>query len=347
MKHVKQIIFFLATICIGKNIVSSARKIVYCFTNYDEKSFWEEKGDFFKAIFEPKYTVKFTSNLKSLKNYKYIITLEVPHSHENYKNLFNYPQENVLLFSFEGQITHPLSHEPRYHDCYSKIFTWNDCLIDNKRYFKTLFPFSDPLPLLDLDPVPFEQKKLCVLMGTHNVYQHPIENYSGRVNIINFFEKISEDDFDFYGYGWSNNYKNWKGFIPWDKSQYNEPWINFTYSRRLTKINTIKNYKFDIVYENCKDQYGYLTERLFDTFAAGCVPIYWGSKNIDHYIPINCLIMRNDFANNHDLYNYLKNMSEEEYEQYQDAIKNFLSSKEVKKLKTDYFIKCIKNILDF
>ncbi len=336
---VKYVLFF-----IFGALSAEQKKIVYCFTNYDEKSFWQEKGDFFKEIFEPTYQVKFTSHTKNLKNYAYIITLEAPHAQENYKSLFNYPKENVLLFSFEGQITHPLSHDPKYHGCYSKIFTWNDDLVDNKRYFKTLFPFSDPLPLLD-DVVPFDQKKLCVLMGTNNVYHHPIENYSGRERLINFFENIPAADFDFYGYGWASRYKNWKGFLDWSRESPIFEVGNFTYSRRYTKINVIKNYKFDIVYENCKDQNGYLTERLFDTFAAGCVPVYWGSKNIGTYIPLSCLIMRNAFASDDHLYSYLKNMKEEEYVRYQDAIRAFLISKEIKKLRTSYFIESIKVIL--
>ena len=241
---------------------------------------------------------------------------------------------------------HPLSHDKRYHSYYSKIFTWNDDLIDNIRYFKTLFPYSDPLPLM-VDPIPFNQKKLCVLMGTNNAYDHPVENYSGRRKLIDSLEKITDADFDFYGYGWSSNYKHWKGFIPWKKGDFSENWVNFTYARRLTKINIIKNYKFDIVYENCKDQNGYLTERLFDTFAAGCVPVYWGSKNICEYVPAECLIMRNRFRNDIELYNYLKNMSEAEYMQYRTAIDTFLAGAKARQLKTDYFIQSIKAVLAF
>lgn len=325
------------------------KKIVYCFTNYNEESFWEEKGDFFKKIFEPKYEVKFTKTTNKLKNYAYIVTLEVPHNASEYSALFNYPKEYVLLFSFEGQITHPLSHNSAYHACYSKVFTWNDDLIDNQtseqrpQYFKTLFPYSDPLPPVDFDEIPFSQKKLCVLMGTNNEYNHPVENYSGRKKLIDFFEGLPEVGFEFYGYGWNNRYKNYRGFIDWNKKKDNG--INFTYSRRFTKINIIKNYKFDIVYENCKNQNGYLTERLFDSFAAGCVPVYWGSKNIHRYIPRNCMVMRNEFATDQDLYEYLKNMSEERYKLYQSCIKAFLESEEIKKLKTDYFIEQIRAIL--
>jgi hypothetical protein len=44
------------------------------------------------------------------------------------------------------------------------------------------------------------------------------------------------------------------------------------------KIRYIKQYKFNICPEN-SDTYGYVTEKLFEAIDAGCIPIYWGSKN--------------------------------------------------------------------
>lgn len=29
----------------------------------------------------------------------------------------------------------------------------------------------------------------------------------------------------------------------------------------------------------------YVTEKVYDAFVAGCVPIYWGAANIAHFIP--------------------------------------------------------------
>lgn len=43
------------------------------------------------------------------------------------------------------------------------------------------------------------------------------------------------------------------------------------------KIDIIKDYNFNICYENSMGE-GYVTEKLFESLLAGCVPIYWGSK---------------------------------------------------------------------
>jgi len=43
-------------------------------------------------------------------------------------------------------------------------------------------------------------------------------------------------------------------------------------------------YKFCVAMENSIRQ-DYMTEKLWDALAAGCIPIYLGSKNAPHIIP--------------------------------------------------------------
>ncbi len=45
------------------------------------------------------------------------------------------------------------------------------------------------------------------------------------------------------------------------------------------KIEWLKSYKFNICFENSSYP-GYLTEKLFEAFAAGCIPIYWGDTSL-------------------------------------------------------------------
>lgn len=44
------------------------------------------------------------------------------------------------------------------------------------------------------------------------------------------------------------------------------------------KVDFIKEYKFNICPENSNAD-GYVTEKIFESIAAGCIPIYWGSNN--------------------------------------------------------------------
>lgn len=47
------------------------------------------------------------------------------------------------------------------------------------------------------------------------------------------------------------------------------------------KLEYLKQFKFNICPENCIED-GYITEKLFDAFNAGCIPIWNGDKNLEY-----------------------------------------------------------------
>ena len=55
--------------------------------------------------------------------------------------------------------------------------------------------------------------------------------------------------------------------------------INNIGYRVSNKIKFLQNYKFSICFENSK-QAGYITEKLFDAFEAGTIPIYYGDDTV-------------------------------------------------------------------
>lgn len=48
------------------------------------------------------------------------------------------------------------------------------------------------------------------------------------------------------------------------------------------KLMFLKQYKFNIAFENCLYP-GYTTEKIYDAFTAGSIPIYWGNPDISDY----------------------------------------------------------------
>lgn len=62
-----------------------------------------------------------------------------------------------------------------------------------------------------------------------------------------------------------------------------------------TKIKFLRNYKFNIAFENSSFD-GYMTEKLLDAFIAGSVPIYWGSEGNVAPFSKDCMICANDYA---------------------------------------------------
>jgi len=85
---------------------------------------------------------------------------------------------------------------------------------------------------------------------------------------------------------------------------------------------------------------GYITEKIFDCFAAGVVPIYWGASNIEEFVDKGCFIDRKKFANNNDLYYFIKNMKKEEYENYLENIRLYLISEKAQLFSFSYLVDC-------
>lgn len=237
------------------------------------------------------------------------------------------PKEKMVLFMWEPYIRFRKMYNPKLHHCFSRIYTWDDDLVDNKTYFKFYYPVLRPMIE---DVVPFEEKKLCTLVSGYafacDKYpkKYPNELYSHRMKAIEFFERIGEKGFEFYGKDW-----------PMERPSYRGPVSD--------KIGTIKNYRFSICYENCQGVKGYITEKIFDCFAAGNVPVYWGASNVTDYIPPDCFIDRRDFATLNDLYLFLKNMSSPEYEGYLDRIRAYLNSEKAHLFSQEHHEKTLKD----
>jgi hypothetical protein len=174
---------------------------------------------------------------------------------------------------------------------------------------------------------------------------HPLELYTERIKAIRWFEINHPEDFDLYGIGWDRHY--FKGVLAklnrFDaltkllKPKYP------SYKGRIKSKKVLQKYKFAICYENARDIPGYITEKIFDCFFAGCVPVYWGASNITEHIPDNTFIDKRNFRTYDKLYSYLKNMSDKKYMNYLDAIKSFIKSDKIYPFNAEYFAESIVN----
>ena len=294
---------------------------------------WSKNG--LEEIFKEFEVIPVTS-LKDLSSFEYIVTVQIPGNDKELEYLSYYPREKILLFIFETLFSHPHDHNKSFHNYYSNIFTWNDDFVDNKTYFRILAPWnSNWYQISDLPE--FEDRKLSVFIGNIYDHRHPYANYSERARVIDFLEKQKGDNFDFYGtyLPGRTHYKNYKGTI--------KGGVNL--AGFLPKVHVLKNYKFDFCYENTKNVNGFISERIYQSLSAGCIPIYSGAKNIGKYIPKNCFIALNDFDSYEDLYSFIKNMSKEDYEIYRKNIREFLASDAAYRISTDYYIYQARRVL--
>jgi len=215
-------------------------------------------------------------------------------------------KEKAVLFLWEPIVVRPHEYTQDFHNLFYKIYTFCDDLVDNEKYFKFHYPMDD-LKVAESE-VPFEEKKLCAMINADKDSSHSHSLYAERRKVICFFERYHCKDFDLYGYKWGKRgYRNYRGAVD-------------------SKIECLKKYRFCFAYENSLGISGYITEKIFDAMFAGVVPIYLGADNVTDYIPKKCFIDRRDFESDEQLYQFIKNMSQEEHECYLKNIRDYLES---------------------
>lgn len=222
----------------------------------------------------------------------------------------------MILIIEEPPFVMPENYDEIALDKFDIILTMNDDMIDNKKYFKYYDYF--PENIKNVYSTDFNSKKLLTQIAALKLSNAPGELYSKRIEAIKYFEKNHIDEFDLYGHGWNHcDFKSYKG-------------------EAASKLEVLSKYKFCICYENGILN-GWITEKLFHCFFAGCVPIYLGAPNITDYIPEDTFIDQRKYKDYEELYHFLITMSEEEYGEYLRNIRNFLDSEEFSKFTYNSF----------
>ncbi|MCD4820806.1 MAG: hypothetical protein K8R11_01740 [Methanococcoides sp.] len=265
-----------------------------------------------------------TQDINSPFESEFIIYNEMPKVNDILPNKQNY------LLLFESEIIRPDNWDVNRHRYFEKIFTWNDSFVDSVKYIKFNFPNKiDELPR----EIENHKNDFCTMIAGYKFKRHPLELYSERIKIIRWFEQNHPEDFDLYGMGWDkfqfkgifsalNRFERKFQLI----SKFLKPKFPSYEGPVNSKKETLEKYKFAICYENARDIPGYITEKIFDCFFAGCVPIYWGAPNVTEHIPADTFIDRRNFSSYEGLYNYIQNMTDEEYTGYLQSIRDFIES---------------------
>lgn len=263
--------------------------------------------------------------------YKHIhfdLPYPLPSNFNIWKMIFLNKRKNILI-CLEPPIVNPFDYMKIFYPLFTKIYTWNDDLVDNKKIFKIL-SFQSSLGW-DTPLKKFNEKKFLILINSNKGSFFPFkilsqfgkELYSQRIKAIEFFEKKIPDEFFLYGRGWNKP----------KKYNFTESFFGFkrysTYRGKTdNKWKLLSNFKYCLCFENMGNINGYITEKMYDCFKAKCVPIYWGASNIEKYVPKGCFIDFREFNYDYNkLLNFLVSIDENRYNLYIKNIKNLLANK--------------------
>ena len=168
---------------------------------------------------------------------------------------------------------------------------------------------------------------------------HPLLSFTDlyhlRLDAISYFSNIH--GFKLFGHGWD---------APRGMSKYHWDIINSIRPLPVeSKLDILKGFRFALCFENCIFP-GYITEKIFDCFFAGCIPVYLGAPNISDFIPESTFIDMRKFKNWNELDSHLCGLSEREYYFYQLNIKSFLASHSYDLFHQDFFASSMLTIIE-
>ena len=249
-----------------------------------------------------------------------------------------------LLLS-EPATYHAHNYLTENQQVFDRIFTYNHTLVDNQRYFHYRFAidFESYPAFVAVTEAEFTARKLCALVASSFGVSKPRPGSGSllheRYKVLKWFSEHHAQEFDFYcRYLDPEELKSIPGasvlkkilpaaFFNWLGQQRRR-----VFERVLRgpippdeKISRLRDYRFAVAYENTGNVPGYLTEKIFDCFAAAVVPIYLGAPDVTHIIPSDCFIDRRDFASHEALYAFIEQMQYPQYAAYIKAMQQYLA----------------------
>lgn len=253
------------------------------------------------------------------------------------------------LIATENPYICPLNKDERYLNSFNGVFTWNTNLL----HLPNVTHIFVPNQIQKRVTPSFNERPIfsCIINANK---AFPIEIagdlYKERIEVIRWYESNAPQHFLLYGLGW------------------NKPEPAFTFSEKITrrmkrlatqafgykpfpsyageiadKASVYQRAKFAYCYENVANLPDYITEKIYDCFFNGCVPIYWGASTIDKHIPSGCYINRRDFRSTEEAHKFLLGIDENRYQKYQDNIQEFLASPKAMEFDTSKYVEKIIN----
>jgi hypothetical protein len=267
---------------------------------------------------------------------------------DNYRKVAKLP--NIILSAFfplECPVVEPslYSELKKVQPYFKRIMTWSDS--------QSLMPFTRGKIEMDSFcwPQSFDHvhediwsrrdRNFLVIMNSNKLSRINTEElYTERLRAVEFFSRTGE--IDLYGVGWNEpSYRLGKSMVPWTvrriQRYLQKQWQRvrpdplLTAARKVyrgradSKPETLGRYQFAICFENMRLN-GWITEKIFDCFFSGTIPIYWGPPNIEEFIPVDCFIDMRKYESYDGLKDYLKNLDDKAVQRYRENAREFLGS---------------------
>ena len=251
------------------------------------------------------------------------------------------------LFAMECPIVEPTLYRalPALAHSFRRILSWSDTA--------SLLPFTrTPVAVRHFCwPQSYDavhdhlwsrtDRKFLMMMNANKLPRLYVDElYTARLRAVEFFERSGE--IDLYGRNWDRmparvgkirTPATLRRMVGWTWPLRQRLWPNPLYAAAAratrgparSKSEVLARYRFALCFENSVLK-GWMTEKLFDCFFAGTVPVYWGAPDVLDWVPAECFIDMRRFRDFADLRSFLHALPPAEERRYRDAARAFLAS---------------------
>lgn len=163
--------------------------------------------------------------------------------------------------------------------------------------------------------------RVVVINGNHRPRKKAGELYSKRIEAMIALSDLGV--VDLFGRGWGRWWSRTSFWLPY--------WLNRNKLMSIyqgacsSKYEVLSRYRYCLCFENMQ-MVGYVTEKIFDCFYVGTIPLYFGAQDIGVIVPPNSYVDARNFSSWREMWLFLSSMSDVDVEAMRHAGRCFLSS---------------------
>lgn len=254
----------------------------------------------------------------------------------NYEQLVNRPRLTLKgFFIFEPPVVDPLVYKrlPRLTNIFQKVYLHNTSgdgyslkNVNLSKLNKLYWPQPFRQVLHDYWSAGERVKKIVMINSNHRPRSCGGENYRKRIEALSALSQYQA--IDLYGRNWGERWRRSSLWLPYWRHR--KKIMEVYRGSCQSKYQMLSRYTFSLCIENMEMD-GYCTEKLFDCLYAGTVPLYLGSKKIEHDLPKNIFIDCRGFGSWKELWDYARALPQPEIRSLREAGRAFVQSNEFKK----------------
>lgn len=336
------------------------------YVHVGDASHWMEPFHTLAAVGRSRGIEFHTSDVVDLDRAAVFVFGEMPASrHEVAALRRQYPRLKIVLHILESPLGRDWIFRSQNHSDFDAVVSYHPELDDGARYHS----FKLPIGGLNAAEIPsgrsWEERKVACLVahvpnvrpllvrrsGLHLVmrsgwkltprtwWNYVTEGgslYGERLAMAEDCQRLLGGQFDIFGPGW-----------PELRDANGRP--RFASARgpyRGSKLELLQNYRFNVAYENCRNDCGYISEKLFDALLAGCVPVYLGNRSILDHVPEQAFVDARKFRARSDLIEHLRSMAKDEWETMRHAGAAFLRTEAAPLFGSMQYARCVLGTVD-